>query len=1011
MHEPDSTLLVPRSAEAHHGAPRRYLIERDDYCVNCGTCATACLYGCHERSAADARRMADAKPDCCRNCFACVLRCPRNALTMHVNPAYEDLGHAEVYTPDAILAIQDQAADGKVPVSGAGYGGPFDGSGYDNLWTDMSEIVRPTRDGIHGREHISATVHLGRRIADLCELRFDPLGQLESHIPPGREIPIPILFGPPPVPVHPQVLTSLAMAASRLGTFFTLRPQDLARCAREVKDAPSGAGVRTVEDFFNHLIIRMHPGEVSQHEEILTWASMLELDPGKNQFEAIETARTVNPQLVTIVRVAARAGADEEILRLARQGAEVIHLSADLFGRGDDGIPLLECLTTSHARLVSAGLRDQVTLLASGGLAAAEHVPKTIMLGADAVFLDGPLLAAMECTLCRRCERGEVCPNYVGLVDDTWADANGEDASAVPFYRWGATRTINLMLAWRDQLLEVLGAMGLRDVRRLRGETGRAIFADEKRQEFITRLGSGGSPTLDNPHGATHAVDIFANRDQVLPDAAQRSAPRRFPVLPGDWLVTVDRDRCVDCGICVDSCRYGVHRRADGKTSLATPVNGKCIGAVCQERNDWCCVTVCPWDAIRLEPSPLERVLGDQRWTTELLKETYRQARTGAPCEEVQRDWRGRSGGGFDSLIFVPASNTAKIRPEDVDISVNLNRRKGHDTALTIAVPWYGGGMSYGSISLPVMVGRAIAARASGTLISTGEGGYPEELVPYRDQVITQIATGLFGVSEATICRSPVVEFKYAQGAKPGLGGHLLGEKNTADVAKMRQAVPGTALFSPFPFHSVYSVEDHKKHLDWIRSIHPGVLISVKVSTPADVDMVAVGSYYAGANIVNLDGAYGGTGAAPDIAKKNIAMPLEYAIVQVHDFLVSEGIRDDIVLIAGGGIRSADDILKAIALGADGCVLGTAELVAIDCVRCCNCERGRGCPLGIATTDPELASQLTTEWVSQRIGNMHGAWAAQIRRRLAGWGLERIRDLVGRRDLLRTAGTGTEVRP
>jgi glutamate synthase domain-containing protein 2 len=206
-------------------------------------------------------------------------------------------------------------------------------------------------------------------------------------------------------------------------------------------------------------------------------------------------------------------------------------------------------------------------------------------------------------------------------------------------------------------------------------------------------------------------------------------------------------------------------------------------------------------------------------------------------------------------------------------------------------------------------------------------------------------------------------------------------------------------------------VEDHKKHLDWIRSIHPEVLISVKVSTPADVDMVAVGSYYAGANIINLDGAYGGTGAAPDIAKKNIAMPLEYAIAQVHDFLVSEGIRDDIVLIAGGGIRSADDVVKAIALGADGCALGTAELVAIDCVRCGNCERGRGCPLGIATTDPQLASQLSTEWVSQRIVNVHVAWAAQIRRRLAGWGLERIHDLVGRRDLLRCVDHGTEVQP
>ena len=107
--------------------------------------------------------------------------------------------------------------------------------------------------------------------------------------------------------------------------------------------------------------------------------------------------------------------------------------------------------------------------------------------------------------------------------------------------------------------------------------------------------------------------------------------------------------------------------------------------------------------------------------------------------------------------------------------------------------------------------------------------------------------------------------------------------------------------------------------------------------------MVAVGSYYAGANIIHLDGAYGGTGAAPDIAKKNIAQPIEYAIVQAHDFLVKEGIRDEIILMASGGIRTPEDVLKAIALGADGVILGTAELVAIDCVRCGNCERNRGC--------------------------------------------------------------------
>jgi len=309
--------------------------------------------------------------------------------------------------------------------------------------------------------------------------------------------------------------------------------------------------------------------------------------------------------------------------------------------------------------------------------------------------------------------------------------------------------------------------------------------------------------------------------------------------------------------------------------------------------------------------------------------------------------------------------------------------------------------MSFGSVSLPTMLSRAIAAKTWQTFTSTGEGGYPEELVPYKDHVITQIATGLFGVREETISRAPIIEFKYAQGAKPGLGGHLLGDKNTPAVARKREAVPWTSLFSPFPFHSVYSVEDHKKHIDWVKTINPEALISVKVSTPSDVDMVAVGSYYAGANIINLDGGYGGTGAAPEIAKKNIAMPIEYAIPKVHRFLIEEGIRDEIVLLASGGIRTADDTAKSIALGADGVIIGTSELVALGCVRCGNCESGRGCPRGIATTDPELGQLIDPDWGAQRIINLYAAWQKRLRLLLHRLGLKDIQALRGRTDLLR----------
>jgi len=362
----------------------------------------------------------------------------------------------------------------------------------------------------------------------------------------------------------------------------------------------------------------------------------------------------------------------------------------------------------------------------------------------------------------------------------------------------------------------------------------------------------------------------------------------------------------------------------------------------------------------------------------------------------------GCSGGGFDKMRFRhPDPEVYLDLPDEViDTGIDLNRRRDGRPDKRLSLPCYGGGMSFGSTALSVIVGRARAAKRLNTLTCTGEGGYPAEFIPYADHVITQVATGLFGVREETILFAPVVEFKYAQGAKPGLGGHLLGDKVTPEVAAMRGTVVGNALFSPFPFHSVYSVEDHKKHVDWVKEINPRALVSVKVSTPTDVDMVAVGSYYAGAHIIHIDGSYGGTGAAPDIAKKNIAMPIEYAIPKVHRFLIQEGVRDEICLIASGGIRNAMDVAKAIALGANGVVIGTAELVALECVRCGNCESGRGCARGIATTDPELGSMIAEEWAEQRIVNMYSAWRKQWCSLLRQYGLKSIKELVGRTDLL-----------
>ena len=944
-------------------------------CLGCLRCVKrdSCVYDVYRKREFDPSQIVDTADVMCISCLRCVQECKKNILSRARNPRFERIGD-DYWRPDLLASIWKQAESGRIPVSGAGYAGPFASFGFDEMWTDMSEIVRPTRDGIHGREYISTVIELGRRPK---RLEFDREGNLLTDVPALAEIPIPIVLDVPPFGfVGEPTREAIARAAGGLQTLAVASFEDAAG---------------PLADHRRHLIVRFDPQ--TDDPAGLEGIPIAEVAYCDEAVESIRRAKSSQTGIIVSVRVPLDERAPQRASQLAAAGAEVLHFQADYRGRGlgmrsDDFVTKL--IKEIHFKLLDDSVREQVTVLVTGGIAMAEHAAKVIVCGADGVGVDLALLVAMECRVCRDCNQRVACPVELERVPPDW----------------GAQRITNLLGSWHAQMIEVLGAMGLREVRRLRGELGRAMFFEDLERESFAPIFGNRIRSLAEPG---EACPEESTGDELHPPAAagghpasQRllsPCPSRFRNQMGKFKV-VRTSACIACGKCAEVCPYGVHKQA-GKRMLA-PKSYLCRGsAICRAEGKFC-VDHCPAGALRVGADPSWKTFGDPRWTADLLAATWIQSETGRPPQQEIEYRIGASGGGFDRmrLAFPGEPPQAEFKPEDVDLSIPLNRRGDGRPEVTIGFPIYGGGMSFGSISLETMLARARAWREMNSFTCTGEGGYPEPLEEYDDHVITQVATGLFGVREETIQRVRVVEFKYAQGAKPGLGGHLLGDKVTPAVARMREAVEGSSLFSPFPFHSVYSVEDHKKHVDWIRHINPRALVSVKVSTPSDVDMVAVGSYYAGAHVIHLDGSYGGTGAAPDIAKKNIAMPIEYAIPKVHRFLQEEGIRDKITLIASGGIRTAWDVVKAIALGADGVVIGTAEMVALECVRCGVCESGRGCPRGIATTDPELSMNLNFDWAAQRLVNLFHSWYVQLQEILWRFGLSSVDKLVGRTDLL-----------
>lgn len=480
-------------------------------------------------------------------------------------------------------------------------------------------------------------------------------------------------------------------------------------------------------------------------------------------------------------------------------------------------------------------------------------------------------------------------------------------------------------------------------------------------------------------------------------------------VLPSEFVVNVDHQRCRRCKRCILNCGFGVF----DFQNMTTADSSKCVA--CHR-----CVVFCPEEAITITRNPLA-FREHASWGVDLRKSIWKQAQSpGMILTGMGNDlpWLNV----FDHLLIDACQVTnPSIDPlrEPMELRTYLGRKPdrlevtpsngGYRLETPVAdnvkldVPLIFSGMSYGSVSLNTHRALAIAAERLGTVMNTGEGGLHPELYPYADHIIVQCASGRFGVHSKYLNAGVAVEIKIGQGAKPGIGGHLPGEKIGREVSGTRMIPVGTDALSPAPHHDIYSIEDLRQLIYALKEATDYKPISVKIATVHNVAAIASGIARAGADIIYLDGFRGGTGASPAVVRDHVGIPIEIALAVVDEQLRKEGIRNWVSIIAAGGIRSSADVAKAIALGADAVGIGTAALIAMGCRLCQKCYTGN-CSWGIATQRPELVGRLDPDWGAERLVNLVNSWMLELKEVLGALGVNAIESLRGNRERLRALG-------
>jgi glutamate synthase domain-containing protein 2/FAD/FMN-containing dehydrogenase/glutamate synthase domain-containing protein 3/glutamate synthase domain-containing protein 1/ferredoxin len=968
---------------------RYHVFIDEEYCLHCGTCVDACMYSVRKRDETDPRHIQIADEALCRGCGACLERCPQiaariPATSVELHPDYLSMDDP-YWNSEVISRIDLEATTGKIPVSGTGQGDPHRGSGNDGIRFGHFHIVGPAQNLLYESSADAIAIQLGRRSK---YLKFAGEG-IETPAPRLVGLKTPLILDVLPMKVSQDLLDAMFEAASDLGTRVTLRLEEVESYGSKIRDR------------IKSLILRLRPADLKKWRSIQHLKDhpldLVEIELDDALLERTGELRNLFPKSTVLCAVMKIGREDinselqpspafqKTLESLFQSPFDVLCLTSD-YDSEKGYYPTTDAVPAVHRFLVEQKLRHRFSILAAGGIRSAADSQKTTQRGANGIKIDWPVLLTADPMARQRFLRGE----NVRFPYDPPALAK---------------RIANLIRVWNVQIIEVLGASGFKDIKKTVGEENRLLIFDDLEERIY---------------------DIFKNEERLKRnrDCNKARIERegdgfgwRYGQLKTLIQPTDPPHRFYNCDL-KPSCYRIFDRDYVWPASLIASVGHMASGNP---------------DTLFLGHTEERGNLGDG---FDFMHVKFQQNPDTVPDESLDKVSSGLQistqlrlkapfiGAGMSVGSIGPGTWRARVLATRTLGTQMDTGEGGYPTVFVLDAKWNPLDLTDHQV---VLLGRIMEERK---LISVEDvikrvqqeldesdeyqglldglkkypASMPIQYVPIvtpddEPYVSTQLKTGLFGVTKESIRRARRVVIAYSQGAKQGVGGHLLGRKVFGLVSRLRGVAEGVSLISPFPFHNCYSIEDVKAFIDAVRMINRRTTICIKVSPSPDIEFIVSGlARIAKDNQmvieVWLDGPRGGTGAAPDIIKGQMGMHMEYAIPICHEKLMDDGLRDDVVFMGSGGFRTWGDIIKGVALGLDGVVLGTADLVAIGCVRDRNCESG--CRSGISTIEPKMQLLRDVEVNAQQIINFRAILQAQTARALSALGMEDIRVLRGR---------------